>query len=141
MRSAPNAIRQAGESRLSHEPFCLMFDVEGPAKRLTPVLVKGIVDGVVSGLQSQTDLAGAASAAPRIAEVLGAPAVAVQEALTDPVASALGIRESLVRARGARVQWAPDDDRCVAARLLFKPARYWGIAGTASVVAPRLGRP
>jgi len=99
--------------------------------------VKGIVDGVVSGLQSQTDLTGAASASPRIAEVLGAPAVAVQEALTDPAPSALGVRESLVRAWGARVQWAPHDDRCVAARLLFKPARDWGIAGTASVVAPR----
>ena len=137
LRSVPDAIRRAGEPRLSHEPFCLMLDVEGPVKRLTAVLVKGIVDGVVSGLQSQTDVAGAASAAPRIAEALGAPAVAIEEALTDPAPSALGVRESLARAWGSRVQWAPDDDRCVAARLLFKPARRWSIAGTASVVAPR----
>jgi hypothetical protein len=138
LRSTPGAIQQAGESRLPDEPFCLMLDVEGPAKRLTPVLVKGIVDGIVSGLQSQTDLAGAASAAPRIAEVLGAPVIAIQEALTDPAPSALGVRASLVRAWGARVQWAPDDDLCVAARLLFKPARRWTIAGTASVVAPQV---
>jgi len=137
LRSAPGAIQQAGEPRLSHEPFCLMLDVEGPAKRLTAVLVKGIVDGVVSGLQSQTDHAGAASAAPRVAEALGAPVIAIQEALTDPEPSALGVRASLVRAWRSRVQWAPDDDLCVAARLLFKPARRWSIAGTASVVAPR----
>ncbi|MGH2852643.1 MAG: hypothetical protein ACRDLF_00405 [Solirubrobacteraceae bacterium] len=116
----------------------MTLDVEGPAKRLTAVLVKGIVDGVVSGLQSQTDLAGAASAAPRIAEALGAPVIAIQEALTDSAPSALGIRASLVRAWGSRVQWAPDDDLCVAARLLFKPARHWSISGTASVVAPRV---
>ncbi len=138
LRSVPGAIRRAGEPRLSHEPFCLILDVEGPAKRLTAVLIKGIVDGVVSGLQSQDDHAGAASAAPRVAEALGAPVIAIQEALTDPTSSALGVRESLVRAWGARVQWAPDDDRCVAARLLFKPARLWGISGTASVVAPRV---
>jgi hypothetical protein len=137
LRSEAGAIRLAGEPRLPSEPFSLMLDVAGPAKRLTAVLVKGIVDGVVSGLQSQTDLGGAASASPRIAEALGVPAVAVQEALTDSRTSALGIRGSLVRAWGARVQWAPDDDRCVAARLLFKPARQWGITGTASVVAPR----
>jgi len=138
LRSVPGAIRQAGESRLPHEPFSLMLDVEGPAKRLTPVLVKGIVDGVVSGLQSQSDHAGAALAAARVAEVLGVPALAVQEALTDPRPSALGVRASLVGAWGARVQWAPDDDLCVAARLLFKPARRWSIAGTASVVAPQV---
>jgi hypothetical protein len=137
LRSVPGAIQQAGEPRLAHEPFSLMLDVEGPAKRLTAVLVKGIVDGVVSGLQSQTDLAGAASAAPRIAESLGAPVLAVQEALTDPEPSALGVRDSLVRAWGSRVQWAPDDDLCVGARLLFKPSRRWSISGTASVVAPR----
>ena len=137
LRSAPGAIRQAGEPRLPHERFCLTLDVEGPAKRLTAVLVKSIVDGVVCGLQSQTDHAGAASAAPRIAESLGAPVLAVQEALTDPVPSALGVRENLIRAWGSRVQWAPADDLCVAARLLFKPARRWGITGTASVVTPR----
>ncbi len=138
LRSTPGAVRQAGEPRLPHERFCLMLDVEGPAKGLTPMLVKGIVDGVVSGLQSQTDHSGAASAAPRIAESLGAPVSAIREALTDSAPSVLGVRASLVRAWGSRVQWAPDDDRCVAARLLFKPARHWGIAGTASVVAPRV---
>jgi hypothetical protein len=113
-----------------------MLDVEGPTKRLTAVLVKGIVDGVVCGLQSQTDHAGAASAAPRIAETLGAPASGIEEALIAPGPSALGVRESLVRAWGARVQWAPDDDLCVAARLLFRPSSRWSITGTASVVAP-----
>ena len=136
LRSVPGAIRPAGEVRLAHEPFCLMLDVEGPTKRLTAVLVKGIVDGVVCGLQSQTDHAGAASAAPRIAETLGAPASGIEEALIAPGPSALGVRESLVRAWGARVPWAPDDDLCVAARLLFRPSSRWSITGTASVVAP-----
>lgn len=84
LRSVPGAIEQPSEPRLDHEPFFLMLDVEGPAKRLTAVLVKSIVDGIVSGLQSQTDLAGAASAAPRVGESLGVPGAAIQEAHRSP---------------------------------------------------------
>jgi hypothetical protein len=47
------------------------------------MLVKGLVDGVVSGLQSQTDDAGTASAAPRIAEALGAFAFAAYGAAVE----------------------------------------------------------
>jgi hypothetical protein len=138
LRSEPGAIEATGEVRLPHEPFALMLDVEGPTKRLTPALVKGIVDGVVSGLQSQTDRVGAVGAASRVAETLGMPVAAVEAALMDPAPSVLGVRESLVRTWGKRVQWAPDDDRCVAARLLLQPSRSWRIAGTASVVTPRV---
>jgi hypothetical protein len=46
------------------------------------MLVKGIVDGVVSGLQSQTDDAGTASASPRIAKALGAFAFASGQPVT-----------------------------------------------------------
>jgi len=137
LRSVSGSIRPAGEFRRSHEPFAVMLEVEGPAQRLTPALVKVILDGVVCGLQSQTDDAGAATLAPRIAEALAVSAGAVEDALTHAAPSALGVRTRLVHARASNVQWAPDDDRCMAARLLFKPDDRWRITGTVTVVEPR----
>jgi hypothetical protein len=109
-----------------------MLDVDGPAGRLAPVLVKTILDGVVCGLQSQTDTATAAALAPRIAGALDAPVAATRAG-----PSALGVRTRLVHARGNGVQWTPDYDRCMAARLLFRPAHHWRIAGTVTVAEVR----
>ena len=137
LRSGPGSIRPAGDSRQPDEPFAVMLDVEGPERRLTPVLVKTILDGVVCGLQSQTDTASAAALAPRVAGPLDAPVAAVADALTRAGPSAIGVRTRLVHARGNGVQWTPDDDRCVAARLLFRPAERWRIAGTVTVAVAR----
>jgi len=137
LRSGPGSIQPAGESRQPQEPFAVMLDVEGPERRLTPVLIKTILDVVVCGLQSQTDTASAAALAPRIAGALDAPVSAVLDALTQADPSALGVRTRLVHARGSGVQWTPDDDRCVAARLLFRPADRWRIAGTVTVAKAR----
>jgi hypothetical protein len=137
LRSVPGSIRPAGDSRHPDEPFAVMLDVEGPERRLTPVLVKTILDGVVCGLQSQTDTATAAALAPRIAGGLDAPAAAVADALIRAGSSAVGVRTRLVHAHGNGVQWTPDDDRCVAARLLFRAAHQWRVAGTVTVAEVR----
>lgn len=137
LRSLPGSIRPAGHSRRLDERFAVILDVEGSERRLTPVLVKTILDGLVCGLQSQTDTSAAAALAPRIAGTLNAPVPAVAEALARAGPSALGVRTRLVHARGSGVQWAPDDDRCVAARLLYRRARHWRIAGTVSVAEAR----
>jgi hypothetical protein len=112
-----------------------MLDIEGPTLRLNPVMIKTVLDGVICGLQSQTDRASAAMLAPLIARGLNVSAGAVADALTSDDQSVVGVRPRLVHARGNGVQWTPDDDRCVAARLLFKAARDWRVSGTAAVVA------
>jgi hypothetical protein len=135
LRSVPGSIELSGEAPRMDEPFSLTLEVEGPVRRLTPSLLKCIVDGVVCGLQSQTDQAGAAAVAPLIAGPLGVSADAIAQALTSVEPSALGVRATLVHPRGKGVQWAPDDDRCVAARLLFKTGLRWRLAGSVSAVA------
>jgi hypothetical protein len=106
---------------------------------MKPVLLKCVIDGVVCGLQSQSDLAGAEALAPLIAPSIGASAAAVAAALTDSSRSALGVRAHLVHARGAGVQWTPDNDRCVAARVLLRRAARWRLSGEVTAVGPRPG--
>jgi hypothetical protein len=137
LRANPASIRPAAQPRRAHESFTVMLDVEGPATRLTPTLIKTILDGIICALQSQTDSTSAAALAPIIARGLNAPAEAVAQALTRADQSAVGVRARLVHARSNGVQWTPDDDRCVAARLSFKPARRWHFNGTVTVAEPR----
>jgi hypothetical protein len=118
LRSTPGAIEAADASRLQGGPVAITLNVQGPATSMTPGMLKCIIDGIVSGLQSQSDLAGAEALAPLIARTIGAPVAAVIVALTDATPSSIGARQRLVHARGAGVQWTPDDDRCVAARVL-----------------------
>jgi hypothetical protein len=98
-------------------------------------MIKTVLDGVICGLQSQTDRASAATLAPLIARGLDVSAEAVANALTSADQSAIGVRPRLVHARGNGVQWTPDDDHCVAARLLFTPADHWQVNGAATVIA------
>jgi len=139
LRSVPGSIQTYGEVREVEEPFAATLNVEGPVRSLTPSLVKAIVDGIVCGLQSQSDQVGASSVAPLIATPLSVRPDAVVAALTNAGPSALGVRTSLVHARGKGVQWAPDDDRCVAARLLLNPASHWRVSGSVSTVAATAG--
>jgi hypothetical protein len=48
---------------------------------------------------------------------------------------ALGSRRGFVHRPG--VKWSPDDDRCVAARVLFTPSDDWRISGVAATARPR----
>lgn len=136
LRSTAGSIRQTGATRDGQEHFAMRLEVQGPARRLTPGLVKTILDGVVCSLQSQTDADRAALMAPLIAGTLDAPTSAVEEALTDPGPSVLGTRPRLVHARGTGVQWSSHDDRCVAAQVLFRAADRWRLAGNAAIVVP-----
>lgn len=136
LRSTPGGIQPAPRPRVRGENFAVTLDVEGPAKSATPGLLKSIVDGIVCGLQSQSDLAGADALAPLIALSVRAPVAAVTAALTNATVSSIGVRERLVHARGDGVQWTPDDDRCVAARLLFRRAARWRLTGDVTAVVP-----
>jgi hypothetical protein len=137
LRSSDEAIRPLGVPRQPSEAFALTLNIEAPIERLRPSLIKTILDGVVSAMQSQTDQATASALAPRIAEAIPATAEAAFTALIDSAPSVLGLRGNLVNGHGAGVKWAPDDDYCLAARLLLRPAPHWRISGDAAIVEAR----
>jgi hypothetical protein len=137
LRSSEEAIRPLGTRRHCSESFAITLDIEAPIRCLKAGLIKTLLDGIISGMQSQTDQAAAAALAPRIAATLPATEQVVTSALTDPQPSVLGIRNSLINRHGGGVKWAPDDDYCVAARLLLSHAEDWRLAGGAAVVRPK----
>lgn len=134
LRSSRAAIRPEGV-RQFEEPFTITLEIASPTQRLTPALVKSILDGVVCGLQSQNGPLDAALAS-RIADRLDTPPEKAQQALADAAPSTLGVCPRLVCARGSGVQWLPDDHLCTAAKLTFKPAKRWHITGTVAAAAP-----
>lgn len=136
MRSQPESVRPLGPPRGSDEPFTMTLDVEGPVPGLSPGLLKTILDGTICALQSQDDRVVAQDLGPLIASALGVAPDAVVDALLDRSGSALGVRSRLVHRHGKGVKWSPDDDRCVAARILFAPSKQWRISGSASVATP-----
>lgn len=123
--------------RGADEPFAVSLLVSGPARSARPELVKRLIDGVVCALQSQTDPEAADAAAPLIASALGVPSERVRAHLLDDSASILGTRARLVHQRSAGVQWAPDDDKCVAGEVLLSPSESWSISGRVLAVTPR----
>jgi hypothetical protein len=136
------ALRERGEmirdsSRAADEPFAGSLCITGPVRSARPTLVKTLVDGVVCALQSQADSEDVEAVAPLLSSSLGAPTERVIGHLLDDGRSALGTRARLVHRRGKGVQWAPDDDYCVAGEVLVEPAEAWKINGRRFAVAPR----
>jgi hypothetical protein len=133
LRSTAGAILPTGNAtRQPDEPFVISIALAGPTTALTPVLLKTVLDGVICAMQSEVDLCNATAPATAIAASVGAPAEAIVGALTDHGPSALGPRGRFVHAHGNSVKWEPDDDRLVAARVLFEPDDLWRVVGTAA---------
>ena len=97
-------------------------------------MVKIVIDGVVCALQSQTDAVSADRTAPLLAASLGVDTEHVRAHLLDDSRSALGTRARLLHPRAKGVQWAPDDDFCVAGEVLLEWADSWRLTGTAFTV-------
>lgn len=133
LKSTRGAIEARGRPREDHERFLMTLTVSGPAPGLNALLLKTLLDGTICGLQSQEDSQQLTAVAACIAGSLGVPATAVQKALLEGGASPIGVRARLVHERGTGVQWSPDDDRCVAARVQFSPGAQWRISGEVAV--------
>lgn len=120
--------------------FGLRLHLSGPAGRLTIETVKSIGDGVVCALQSQTGTKDLAECARRIAARQSLREEDVQAALVDSSRAALGTVPRLVGLRGTHVQWAPQDDRCVAAEVRFTAATSWSLTGAVFAAQTREAR-
>jgi hypothetical protein len=105
----------------------------GQSPRLSADLVKGIIDGVVSAFQAQTDTSISREVAARLANVLPADPAEIEDLLLERRWAVLGPVPRLVYLRGGAVQWNPGDDWCDAGELLAaepKPAdTTWAITG------------
>jgi hypothetical protein len=119
----------------SETPFAVRLQVRPPHGRQPPVwggLVKGIFDGVICAFQAHTDTAVLPDVVARLATVLPADPVEIEEHLLDQRRAVLGFVPRLVKPyRDAGVQWNPADHLCVAGDLL--PAEpigpRWAIRG------------
>jgi hypothetical protein len=137
------ALRERGtiqgdaSRRLPGEQFAVSLRLSGPTNGARPALVKILIDGVVCALQSQTDDEDVDAVAPLIASSLGAPVERVRRHLLDDRPSVLGTRPRLVHRRARGVQWAPDDDACVAGEVMIQPAERWSIRGEVAAVVRR----
>jgi hypothetical protein len=115
-------------------PFAVKVQVRPPRGR-QPVwggLVKGIFDGVICALQAHTDTTVLPEVVARLATILPADPVEIEEHLVDQRRAVLGVVPRLVKPyRDAGVQWYPADHLCVAGELL--PAEpvgpRWAIRG------------
>jgi hypothetical protein len=94
-------------------------------------LLKGIFDGVISAFQAHTDTVVLPAVIKRIATVLPADSVEIEEHLLDQRRAVLGFVPRLVHPRGKGVQWTPADHLCVAGELLAaEPVdSRWAIRG------------
>jgi hypothetical protein len=114
-------------------PFAVRVQVRPPHGR-QPVwggMVKGIFDGVVCALQAHTDTAVLADVVARLAIVLPADPVEIEQLLLDQRQAILGVVPRLIRPYGDGVIWDPADHLCVAGELLpTEPVdRRWAIKG------------
>jgi hypothetical protein len=109
--------------------FALRVRVAGPSP-LGVELVKGLIDGIVAGLEHMP--AGSAPpAATRYASELDVAHHDFLGALTDPAGTILGTNAALLCER-----WAPADDRLVAAEIVYEHGHEWRVAASASAVRP-----
>jgi hypothetical protein len=135
LRGSPGRISVCGVARQGREPFAMDLIVSGPARRLKPELIKTVLDGTICALQSERELAKAQLMAERVAMLLGRPVADMEAALTDERASVLGTRTPLVHTHGEHgVKWSPDDDMCLAARIVLERASRWRVAGGAHLL-------
>ncbi len=113
----------------------------GTRTQARPELVKGLLDGVIAGLQTHHDISTLPLVAERVAATLSVDAREVESLLTRSAASPLGNPGRLVFLRGPAVQWNPSDHRCVAAQVLVQePAgSHWVLSGDVVTIAPHRG--
>jgi hypothetical protein len=121
-------------------PFALRVQVRPPHGR-QPVLgglVKGIFDGVICAFQAHTDTAVLREVVARLATVLAADPVEIEELLLDQRRAVLGVVQQLVYPYRGDVKWDPADHLCVAGELL--PAEpvgpRWAIRGELVELSP-----
>jgi len=136
LRSASNGIEPRGRPQRGNEPFMVRLRLSGPAKGLTVGVLKPILDGTICALQSEPDSVNASLVATRLADSLEVSTSDVLGALLDETPSALGPRRRLVHRHGPSVKWEPDDDRCVAASVLFEASDEWALRGTVAAAVP-----
>jgi hypothetical protein len=105
-------------------PVGLRLQVTGPLEALGPDRVKGVIDGVVAAYEHMPPGLEPASLE-RYAAEIGAPAVAMRDALFDPAGAVLGANPRLLRDR-----WAPSDKRLMAAEVLYVRGDAWALSGS-----------
>ncbi|ORW86908.1 hypothetical protein AWB92_24800 [Mycobacterium sp. IEC1808] len=114
-------------------PFAVRVQVRPPRGR-QPVwggLVKGIFDGVICAFEAHTDRAVLSEVVARLAAILPADPLEIEEHLLDQRRAVLGVVHRLVYPYGAGVKWDPTDHLCVAGELLgVEPVGpRWAIRG------------
>jgi uncharacterized protein YggE len=118
--------------RLSPDaPFAVRVEVHPPSSH-QPVwggMVKGVFDGVVSAFQAHTDSSVLSTVAARLAAVLPADSVEIEEHLLDQRRAVLGAVQRLVSPYGESVKWDPSDHLCVAGELLASDSPPLGDSG------------
>ncbi len=103
----------------AQEPFALRLRVRAPVEApAAAAVVKPIIDGVVSSLHDH-DGSFADELGRRIGAQVGEQPEPIVELLRQNRNAPLGTRR-LLHLRADRVQWAPDDARCVACELLIE---------------------
>lgn len=117
---ARGEVKVAEPARTPETPFAVRVQVRSPYGR-RPVcgnLVKGIFDGVICAFQAHLDTAVLPEVVARIAAVLPADPVEIEEHVLDQRRAVLGAVPRLVYPYGAGVKWDPADHLCVAGELL-----------------------
>jgi hypothetical protein len=100
-------------------------------------LVNGIFDGVICAFQAHTDTAVLPDVVARIATVLPAEPVEIEERLVDQRRAALGVVERLVSPYREAAKWDPADHLCVAGSyFLLNRSVHAGRSGVSSSSSP-----
>lgn len=127
------------EPRALGERFAVRLILRSPEGRYrsAAAIIKGFLDGVISGFQAHSDFSLARQASHRLASPLGVSAAEVYESLVRTDRALLGFTDRLVDLRATGVQWKPDDHECVAAELqVGHPGGVCWIAGHINIVEP-----
>ncbi len=131
-------ITGTGAARRSPaEPFSIAIQLFAPVSHLGPVLIKRLLDGIITGLQYQTGPPPQAGSVAVLAAALGESEPIVMSALVRPEGAVLGGKRDLLAKHGRGIKWNPDDDRCVAASIRLIASEHWAITGSAATVQPQ----
>lgn len=111
---------------------------DGTVAAITPLVVKTVIDAVVSALQAHNDPATLDAVSDRLAVAAGVDANTVANLLSDGGHAVLGPRK-LVHLRGDGVIFAPTDEMVVAGEVIVLPSAgdSWRLAATVERVAPK----
>jgi hypothetical protein len=138
---ARGQVEVVEQARAPQTPFAVRVQVRPPHGR-QPVwgdLVKGIFDGVICVLQAHTDAAVLPDVTARLATVLPADPMEIEERLLDRRRAVLDVVPRLVYPYGAGVKWDPADHWCIAGELLAaEPVdSRWAIRGELTELSRR----